>query len=125
MSMPLDWEKALQNADGSEELLLELAGVFIDECPEMMRQIRAAIDTSDASALQLAAHSLKGSTRIFAATAATDTALRLEAMGAETRLQDAEGAWSALMPEIERLTMALAERIAGENPERETNPQGQ
>jgi hypothetical protein len=72
--MPLDWEKALQNTDGSEELLIELAGVFLDECPEMMRQIRASIDAGDAPGLQLAAHSLKGSARIFAAPPVTDAA---------------------------------------------------
>lgn len=123
MSMLLDWAKALQNADGSEELLLELAGVFIDECPEMMRQIRTAIDAGNASALQCAAHSLKGSARIFAATAATDAAFRLEAMGAETRLQDAESSWAILVQEIERLVAALAARIASQNPEKERNAQ--
>jgi HPt (histidine-containing phosphotransfer) domain-containing protein len=112
--MPLDWEKALQNTDGSEELLIELAGVFLDECPEMMRQIRASIDAGDAPGLQLAAHSLKGSARIFAAPPATDAAHRLELMGAEANLQDAESAWSLLLETIEDLVVALAERSCGQ-----------
>ena len=93
MASILDWERALENTDGSEELLIELAGVFIDECPEMMRQIRTAIDERDAPALQRAAHSLKGSARIFAATAAADAALEFETMGAEGDLSDAEKRW--------------------------------
>lgn len=108
--MLLDWERALANCDDSEELLIELTGVFLDECPEMMRQIRAAIDERDAPALQRAAHSLKGSARIFAAAAATEAALRLETMGAKGDLSDAEQCWAALSLEVERLASALAER---------------
>ena len=67
MADVLNWERALENADGSEELLLELLDVFLETYPEMMRQIRAAIDARDAPALRRTAHSHKGSTRIFAA----------------------------------------------------------
>ncbi len=111
MASPVDWEKALENADGSEELLLELVEVFNDECPEMMRQIRAAIDERNAPALRRTAHNLKGSARIFAATAATETAQRLENMGAEGELSGAQACWTQLSREVERLTAALTERI--------------
>lgn len=116
MAALLDWERALENVDGSEELLIELAGVFIEECPEMMRQIRAAIDERDAPALQRTAHSLKGSARIFAAAAASEAALRLETMGADGDLSGAEDAWTALSAEVERLVAALAERIDQQHP---------
>lgn len=115
MASILDWERALENTDGSEELLIELAGVFIDECPEMMRQIRTAIDERDAPALQRAAHSLKGSARIFAATAAADAALEFETMGAEGDLSDAEKRWITLNDQVEKLMAALAERSGQEN----------
>ena len=110
MATVLDWERALENTDGSEELLLELAGVFLEECPKMMRQIKAAIDERDAPGLQLAAHSLKGSVRIFAASAATDAALALENIGTSGDLSGAEDRRVALSQEIDRLKAILAER---------------
>ena len=121
MNTLLDWTRALQNADGDEELLIELAGVFIDEGPEMMRQVRAAIDAQDARELQRAAHSLKGSAHIFAASAATDAALRLEAMGAEGNFKDAADGWSILRFEIDGLLAALKERVGGQKSDEARN----
>lgn len=121
MSTLLDWDKALQNADGSEELLLELAGVFIEECPEMMRQVRAAIDAHDARELERSAHSLKGSARIFAASAAADAAFRLETMGAESNFRDAEDGWAILRFEIGGLLDALNEQVGGRNSDKARN----
>jgi HPt (histidine-containing phosphotransfer) domain-containing protein len=112
MATLLDWDRALENADGSEELLIELAGLFIEECPEMMRQVRAAIDADDAPALQRAAHSLKGSARIFATAPASEAARRLEMIGAAGDLSGAEDGWTALSGEIDRLTAALADKIS-------------
>ena len=110
MASVLDWQRALENTDGDEELLLELVGVFLDECPEMMRQIRAALDESDAGALQLAAHSLKGSARVFAAQDATDAAFALESMGANADFSGAEEKWTLLGQEVERLKAELSQR---------------
>ena len=112
MAALLDWERALENADGSEELLIELAGLFIDECPEMMRQVGAAIEAGDALALQRAAHSLKGSVRIFAMATAIEAARRLEIMGAEGDLSGADDGWNALRREIDRLMAALADKTS-------------
>jgi HPt (histidine-containing phosphotransfer) domain-containing protein len=112
MAILLNWERALEHADGSEELLLELAGLFIEECPEMMRQVRAAIDAGDTPALQRAAHSLKGSVRIFAMPTATEAARRLEVIGAKGDLSRADDAWTALRLEIDRLTAALADKTS-------------
>lgn len=123
MNTLLDWTRALQNADGDEELLIELAGVFIDEGPEMMRQVRAAIDSRNAPELQRAAHSLKGSAHIFAASAATDAALRLEAMGAEGNFKDAADGWSILRFEIDGLLAALKERVGGQKSDATRNEQ--
>jgi histidine phosphotransfer protein HptB len=112
MATLLDWERALENTDGSEDLLIELAEMFIEECPEMMRAVRTAIDTRDAPALQRAAHTLKGSVRIFAMASAVEAARRLEEMGASGDLSDSDVDWNALRLEIDRLTAALAEKAS-------------
>ncbi|HKX21720.1 MAG TPA: Hpt domain-containing protein [Rhizorhapis sp.] len=107
----LDWERALENVDGSQELLLELAKLFIESCPDMMRQIRDAIIIGDAPALHRAAHNIKGSARIFAAGAVVNDAMRLEAMGAENDLSKASECFAALESSVSQLSAALAERI--------------
>lgn len=114
MATLLDWERALENTDGSEDLLIELAEMFIEGCPEMMRAVRTAIDADDAPALQRAAHTLKGSVRIFAMAPAVEAARRLEEMGAAGDLSDADADadWNALRLEIDRLTAALAEKTS-------------
>lgn len=112
MTTLLDWERALENTDGSEDLLIELAEMFIEECPELMSQLRAAIDAGQASELQRAAHTLKGSVRIFATAPAVEAARRLEEMGSAGDLSDAEDGWSTLRLEIDRLTAALADKIS-------------
>ena len=107
----LDWQKALENVDDSEELLLELAKLFIETKADMMAQISTAIANSDAPGLHRAAHNLKGSARIFAAGEAVDGAMRLEVMGADGDLRGAAECLAELELTIDQLTTALAERI--------------
>ena len=109
----LDWERALDNVDGSEDLLLELAQLFIDTCPGMLNEIREAIGNRDAAALQRTAHNLKGSARIFAAGGAVEEALRLEEMGAASEFDQADECFPHLEREVMQLSTALSERIAG------------
>jgi HPt (histidine-containing phosphotransfer) domain-containing protein len=115
MDKLLDWETALANADGSEELLKELVGVFLDEYPKNMQQIRAAIDSHDAVALRRLAHNLKGSARILAAAPAAEAALQLETMGADDDFTGSEESWAALGREVERLKTVLVEWIGRQN----------
>lgn len=108
----LDWEKALENVDGSEDLLLELAQVFVETCPDMMREIREAISSGDASSLHRAAHNLKGSARIFAAGSVVEEALRLEEMGTDADLRTAHESSGHLERAAAELCAALSERIS-------------
>jgi histidine phosphotransfer protein HptB len=107
----LDWEQALDNVDGSEDLLLELAKLFIETSSDMLAQISTAIANGDAPGLHRAAHNLKGSARIFAAGEAVEQAMRLEVMGADGDLSQAEECFASLELTITQLVEALAERI--------------
>lgn len=111
MTKHLDWNMALENADGSEELLLELAQVFIETCPDMMMEICQAIDSGNASDLHRAAHNLKGAARIFAAGPVVEHALQLEEMGAAGDLRGADDKYTGLEPLVTELTLALAEKV--------------
>jgi signal transduction histidine kinase/CheY-like chemotaxis protein/HPt (histidine-containing phosphotransfer) domain-containing protein len=93
---------------GSRELLKKIVGLFFDDCPQMLSEIRKAITTNDGKALEYAAHALKGAVKNFGADAAAEAALKLEKIGSEGKLSQAEKALEVLEKEIDRLNPALA-----------------
>jgi HPt (histidine-containing phosphotransfer) domain-containing protein len=96
----LDCAVALERLGGDEELLREVAGLFLDEYPMLMNEIRSAAMGRDAEALQRAAHSMKGSVSNFGADAVYQAAFALEKKGRA-------GDLDSLEPCIERLVCAL------------------
>jgi two-component system sensor histidine kinase/response regulator len=103
----LDRSAALERIGGDEELLREIAGLFLAEYPTLMQDIRLALESGDAEALERNAHSLKGSVANFEARPAVEAALTLEAMGrtrnldrAPTALIELEAVLRALHPEL-------------------------
>jgi CheY-like chemotaxis protein len=104
-----DRAAALERTDGDVELLKELVGLFLDECPRRMVELREAIARRDATRLQQVAHTLKGSVGNFGARESFEAALRLEAVGRESDWSQAEEAWAALEAAIGRLEAAMAE----------------
>ncbi|AMV38421.1 response regulator [Planctomyces sp. SH-PL62] len=104
-----DLAAALGRLDGDVELMRELAGLFLDECPRRMTEIHEAILHRDATGLKNAAHTLRGSVANFGAPEATEAAHRLEAAARDQGWADVGPAWAALEQAIERLTPALAD----------------
>ena len=99
----LDKATALANLGGDEEMLAEVAQTFLVECSRLMAEVREAIHRKNSLALEHAAHSMKGSVGAFAARKAFETARRLEELGHEGKLLDAEGVFANLEAEINRL----------------------
>jgi signal transduction histidine kinase/ligand-binding sensor domain-containing protein/DNA-binding response OmpR family regulator len=99
----LDRATALANLGGDEDVLAEVAQTFLVECSRLMSEVREAIHRRNSSALEHAAHSMKGSVGTFAARKAFETARRLEELGHEGKLTDAEGVFASLEAEINRL----------------------
>jgi PAS domain S-box-containing protein len=104
----LDLAVALERVDGDLELLKELAGLFLDECPRRMAEIRAAISQRNVLKLQQEAHTLKGSVGNFGAQETFEAARRLETVGRGQDWTGVEEAWAALEQAIGRLEPALA-----------------
>jgi two-component system, sensor histidine kinase and response regulator len=104
---PLDVTAALAALMGDRELLAELAGLFLAECPRWMTEMRAAVAEGDQLRLQMAAHGLKGAAATFAARTTCDAALRLEKMGRTGDLSADPETLAALAQEFERLRPAL------------------
>ena len=92
----LDLSAALDRIGGDEELLREIAGLFLVEYPILLQEIRIALKRGDAEALERGAHSLKGSVSNFGARLAFEAALTLEAMGRTRNLDRAPSAFTEL-----------------------------
>jgi CheY-like chemotaxis protein len=105
----LDRAKILEQTGADAETLKEIVELFAAESTKLMKRISNAITNKDTSELQRAAHTLKGSIRIFGAESAAAAAMRLETMGRDENLLDAEQAWQELVKEIERLKPLLTD----------------
>ena len=92
----LDRPVALLRVGGDEELLKEIAVIFLDDYPKVLSEIRAAIANGDARQLEASAHTLKGSVANFGAAAVVASALQLEQMGRTARLEQAAASVGAL-----------------------------
>jgi HPt (histidine-containing phosphotransfer) domain-containing protein len=104
---PLDLAKVLERMDGDLELLKELAGIFLSDCPQRMAEIRRAITQRDASGLMQAAHTIKGSAGNFGAHEAVEAARRLEIDATEHDWGQAEEHWAALQRAVGGLEPVL------------------
>jgi HPt (histidine-containing phosphotransfer) domain-containing protein len=106
----LDRETALERIGGDESLLREIARLFLDDYPNLIREIRGAIASCDAKEIERSAHSLKGAVANFAAESAFQAAWALEQIGrsgnlenSATALQQLEDEFAALRPALEDL----------------------
>jgi CheY-like chemotaxis protein len=107
----LDRDKILEQTGANEETLKEIVELFDVESAKLMKKIRNAITNEDSLMLQRAAHTLKGSIRIFGAERSAAAAKRLETIGRDKNLVDAEEAWQVLVEEIERLKPLLIDLV--------------
>ncbi len=106
---PINAASALAHVGGDVGLLKELVGLFLNEIPELLTDLRKAVKAGDANAIERAAHKLKGSVGNFAARPSFEAALKLEVLGKDGRLSEAEPAYAELEREINRLQSAMAE----------------
>jgi PAS domain S-box-containing protein len=104
----INWNDAIKHFEGDVDLLREIAEMFVEESPALVNQIKEALSKGDANQLERVAHTIKGSVGNFAARPALEAAKRVEQIGRDGNMTDAEDACKALEEEIERLTPALA-----------------
>jgi two-component system, sensor histidine kinase and response regulator len=113
----VDWSAALDAVQQDRDLLAEVIGAFLEECPELMGAIRNALNCADAPALRIAAHRLKGSMRYFGATRAFDQAYILETLGRDGRLAEAPAAIARLDHLVSQLSPQLASYLGANKSE--------
>jgi HPt (histidine-containing phosphotransfer) domain-containing protein len=64
--------------DGAEDIVRELIGVYLEDAPGLLRELRQALDVNDASILDRAAHTLKSSSATLGAKGLAALCLELE-----------------------------------------------
>lgn len=103
-----DWKAALEFVGGDRQLLHELVELFLQECPNWLRELRRTLAEEDTMALRRLAHKLKGALGSFGAQAASAAAGQVEMQGREGDRVGVAKAGRVLELEIERLRLALA-----------------
>ena len=109
-----DQAEALSGVEGDMELLLEIAGIFLESYARDLAEIRQAVDAAAAEALARAAHTLKGAIGNFGLKSAYRAAAKLERLGREGKLAEGVNAYTELVTEVERLKAALV-NLCGEH----------
>jgi len=108
----LDRKSALDRVGGDEELLREIARLFLGEYPKDLAEIHRAIEVGNAQDLERAAHSLKGAVANFSADQTRDAAFRLEQIGKSGNLGEARAARQVLeqsLSDLKPFLEAIAE----------------
>jgi HPt (histidine-containing phosphotransfer) domain-containing protein len=102
-----DLAAALERVDHDEDLLAEIAGLFLKDAPEMLAAVAGAVAVGDADAVNRTAHRLKGSILTFGAEHAATLALSLEEAGRNGALANAQADLARLAQAVARLRTAL------------------
>ncbi len=97
------------------EYLRKLSVMFLEDCPQLMSNIRDAIDGRNAAGLKLASHTLKGPAGVFRDQPAFNAAFHMERIGCDADWSNAESAWTTLSAEMKRLSGTLSALVRPEH----------
>lgn len=104
---------ALERVGGDEELLREVAQIYLAEYPPLLEKIRCAVGSGDGEALQRAAHTLKGSLTTLGAEPAATLALALETKGRRNSLESVTEDFIHLEQELKRVHQEMSTLAEG------------
>jgi two-component system sensor histidine kinase/response regulator len=103
----LNHRLALERVEGDEELLREVAQLFLDDYPRALGEIRDAVVAGDAKRLEREAHGLKGAAANFGADKVVSAALTLELFGRRGQVAEAATGLGALEAALGQLRVEL------------------
>jgi hypothetical protein len=103
----IDLRAAASRIPGGLRGVRGLAEVFLPECETLMQTLHAEIPDGDATLIQQAAHTLKGSANLFFATKVHDAAYKIERMAKDRDLSESAEDLQVLAGEVELMLRAL------------------
>lgn len=107
MGEVLNREELMARVDNDLELLGELIELYREDAPELLEQVRKAIEEHHGPNLKHYAHTLKGAVGNFCAQRAYELAYKLEKAGAGNDFSTAAQDYQALVEELQRVEQAL------------------
>jgi HPt (histidine-containing phosphotransfer) domain-containing protein len=96
----IDLSEALERLDGDREAMMEIALMFVSDCPARVAEIAAAVALRDAAAVSSACHNLAG-------TAANVSAHGLHLLAGKVSAHAAAGLWANADDTLAQLPMSL------------------
>lgn len=109
----LDLSEALNQADGDRDLVITLAGLFLQESPKEVAVAKAALARQDRDGLVAAAHKLKGSVIPICAPRLFERAKQLEELGRRGEFAEAAAVCADVEGLLAEVHAALRKLIAG------------
>ncbi len=103
-------EDLLEITGGNRTLAKEVIRLYLSSLPKFMTQIQKGIAEGDGKSVEFGSHALKGMSYNLSARRVARTALELEKMGREGRLDRVREMFSTLETEVEHLKAALEVR---------------
>jgi HPt (histidine-containing phosphotransfer) domain-containing protein len=94
------------------EVASELIGLFLEDTPKLLADLRGAVVQKDAEGLERVAHSLKSSSATLGAMTLSTLCRELEVMGRAGTLEGAVEKVAQVEAEYERVKAALEEQTA-------------
>ena len=104
---PVNWDVAMETVSGDANLLREVVEQALIEYPQLLRQLDEALAASDVRATERAAHSLKGSVRVFAAAPVEQIAAEIEMLARGGNLEDIPPRMPKLQAAVDQLIQVL------------------
>jgi CheY-like chemotaxis protein len=84
----VNWKLAMEAAQNDRGLLQELVEIFLDEGPKYLRQAQQSLERGDLMVLQRAARTIKGSARLFGASALHASCEEIETLARDGQLRE-------------------------------------
>jgi signal transduction histidine kinase/DNA-binding response OmpR family regulator len=109
----IDVEGFRARCGGRDELVRQIARLFLNECPRYLERLRAAASAGDTEGLHAAAHTLKGSVGNLSAGAAHAAVRRLEVAARAGDPAAAQAALAVVEAALDQLRPSLRELLAG------------
>lgn len=92
------FDTALRRIPGGMENVKKIIPTLFSECARQLDAIRTGLAEQDARKVQRGAHTIKNSADVFAATRVHAIALKLEQLGGDAKLAEAD----LIVPQLER-----------------------
>ena len=106
----VNWNETLQSVDGNRQTLDIMVEAALDEFPQLLSALHAAVANNDNQALRAPPTRSRGSLRYFTSGPAYQDACQLEQIGQEDRLADARHVLDSLDCDLEQVILALGAR---------------